>query len=293
MVPASSSISVVRSKRIFKIKHNADGTIQHYKAHLVAQGFTQTLGVDFFETFSPVIKPATTRIILTLAASYQWPVHQLNFNNAFLNGILEEKVYMRQPAGFINSHFSTHVCQLNRAIYGLKQAPRAWFDKLRVTLLSWRFQHSKAYSSLFFLHTHDKVLFILIYVDDVLVTSKKVEFLKSFIANLHKFFSVKDLGFLHYFLGIQIRRSPAGFFLNQEQYITDLLTKLNMNQSSSCPTLIVVGNDLCSTKTDLLVHPSYYRSALGALQYLTSTRPDISFAINRLSQFLHSPRLVH
>lgn len=108
-----------------------------YKAYLVAQGFTQTPGVDNFETFSPVIKPATTRIILTLAASLQWSVHQLDFNNAFLNEILQEMVYMTKPQGFIDFQFPSHVYQLNKAIYWLKQGPRAWFEKLRVTLLSW------------------------------------------------------------------------------------------------------------------------------------------------------------
>lgn len=158
LVPYSPSMSTVGSKWIFKIKHNSDGSIQRYKARLVAQGFTQTPCVDYFETFSPFIKPATTRIILTLTASLQWPVHQLDFNNAFLNGILQEKVYMSQPTGFVDPNFLSHVCQLNKALYGLKQAPRAWFDKLRLTLLSWGFQHSKADSSLFFFKTSDKTL---------------------------------------------------------------------------------------------------------------------------------------
>lgn len=108
---------------------------------------------------------------MTLAASCNWPVHQLDINNAFLNGNLQEKVFMYQPQGFIDSTFPSHVCQINKALYGFKQAPRSWFDKLRFTLLDWGFHNNKANSSLFHLHEHNKILFILIYVDDMLVAS--------------------------------------------------------------------------------------------------------------------------
>lgn len=114
--------------------------------------------------------------------------------------------------------------------------PRAWFIKLKMTLVNWDFQHSRANPSLFFLHTNGKILYILIYVDDVLVTSNNVEYLKNFISDLSKNFSVKDIGMLHYFLGIQVRRTAKGFFLNQEQYITDLLVRFDMQKSAPCPT---------------------------------------------------------
>lgn len=117
------------------IKHNADSSIQRYKAHLVAKGFHQAPGFDFLKTFSLVIKPATIKIILTIAASLHWLVHQLDINNAFLNGSLQEKVFMSQPQDFDHPQFPHHVCQLNKARYSLKQAPHAWFDKLRHTLL--------------------------------------------------------------------------------------------------------------------------------------------------------------
>jgi hypothetical protein len=133
---------------VFRVKENSDGTVNRYKARLVAKGFHQLQCFDFTETFSPVVKPITIRLILTLVISYKWPIKQLYVNNAFLNGILEEEVYMQQPQGF-ESGDSGLVCKLHKALYGLKQAPRQWFDRLKVTLLHFGFQASKCDPSLF------------------------------------------------------------------------------------------------------------------------------------------------
>ena len=149
LVPWNSSYNVVGAKWVFKLKYNADGSIQRHKARLVAKGFHQNPGIDFHETFSPVVKSQTIRIILSLAVSHGWSIKQLDVNNAFFNGELTETVYMTQPEGFVHSQYPTHICQLVKALYGLKQAPRAWFDKLKFTLLQWGFLESKADVSLF------------------------------------------------------------------------------------------------------------------------------------------------
>ena len=129
-------MKIVDNKWIFRIKYHADGSIQRYKARLVAKGFQQTPDVDFVETFSPVIKPCTIRVIFTLAAAYNWDIQQVDVNNAFLNGDLQEVVYMNQPTSFVNAAKLDHVCKLQKALFGLKQAPRAWFGKLKQALLS-------------------------------------------------------------------------------------------------------------------------------------------------------------
>jgi len=160
-------VQPIGCKWIFKIKYNADGSFQRNKARLVAKGFHQQQGFDYFETFSPVIKPVTIRIILTLALQLNWSVNQIDINNAFLYGDLEESIYMIQPPGFETGD-SNIVCKLNKALYGLKQAPRSWFHKLCTTLISLGFHPTKSDTSLF-LHFHNNItIFVLIYVITVL-----------------------------------------------------------------------------------------------------------------------------
>ena len=127
-------MKLVGNKWIFRVKQNSDGTINRYKARLVAKGFLQTEGVDYQETFSPVVKAATIRIVLSMDVINNWKLRQVDINNAFLNGELTETVYMPQPEGFVDTDHPRYVCKLKKALYGLKQAPRAWFDKLRSVL---------------------------------------------------------------------------------------------------------------------------------------------------------------
>ena len=148
LVDLPASRTAIGCKWVFRVKENPDGSVNKYKVRLVAKGFHQQLGFDYKETFSPIIKLVTIRLILSLAVSHNWPLQHLDFNNPFLNGVLEEEVYMTQPPGFVSSN-KQQVCRLHRAIYGLKQAPRAWFDKLKATLLSFGFSSSKCDPSLF------------------------------------------------------------------------------------------------------------------------------------------------
>lgn len=192
-------------------------------------------------------------------------MHQIDINSAFLNGQLHETVYMAQPEGFVDSAHPTHVCKLNKALYGLKQAPRRWFDRLRNTLLSWGFTHSKADTSFFFLHKFDMVLVSLIYVDDIIVTSNKISHLTEFTTKLNNMFTLKDLGPLHFFLGIQVHRNDVGFYLNQSQYIQDLLIKFGMKNSSPCSTPMAVNTNLNSTISESLPNPTDYIRLIGSL----------------------------
>ena len=145
---------MVQCNWVFRTKLKVDGSLDKYKARLVAKGFQQTPGVDFFETFSPVVKASTIRIIFTLAVSRGWDIQQIDINNAFLNGDLHEEVFMSQPDGFVDQAKPTYVCKLHKALYGLKQAPRAWFETLRGALLTWGFHNSVSDTSLFYSHKH-------------------------------------------------------------------------------------------------------------------------------------------
>lgn len=202
LVPFSQSLNVIGNKWIFKIKKNPDGSVQRYKVRLVAKGFHQNPGIDYFETFSPVVKASTVRIILSIVVHRGWKLRQLDFNNAFLNGSLDENVYMVQPPGYVDKQYPTHVCKLNRAIYGLKQVPRAWNTTLKNALLSWGFVNARSGSSLFVYRSGSDVILLLVYVDDVIITGSSPHLIDNLIATLDKQFALKDLGLLSYFLGI-------------------------------------------------------------------------------------------
>lgn len=149
LVPRPPGVNVVSGKWIYRHKLKPDGSLDQYKARWVLRGFTQWPGVDFGETFSPVVKPATVRTVLIIALANDWPVHQLDINNAFLNDTLTEIVYCKQPSGFVDTTRASHVCRLNRSLYGLRQAPRAWFSRIATFLASMGFVASKAGPSLF------------------------------------------------------------------------------------------------------------------------------------------------
>ncbi|KAK2457784.1 putative mitochondrial protein [Trifolium repens] len=293
LVGRSSAPNLVGCKWVFRIKRNPDGSIDRYKARLVAKGFHQRPGCDYTETFSPVVKPVTIRIILALAVRQGWSVRQLDVNNAFLQGTLNEEVYMDQPPGFVNKSFPDHVCRLKKALYGLKQAPRAWYMELRVFLLSIGFVNSTADASLFIQRTPSATLYLLVYVDDIIVTGSSSTELSGLIATLAARFSLKDLGYLNYFLGVEVIPSAAGMFLSQRKYITDLLQKSGMTEAKPASTPLTATPPLLKNSGDPLPSPTEYRALVGSLQYLSLTRPDIAFATNKLAQFMQNPSTMH
>jgi Reverse transcriptase (RNA-dependent DNA polymerase) len=174
LVNPPPNANIISCKWLFKIKCHADGTIARYKARLVAKGYTQEEGLDYFDTFSPVVKPTTIRTVLTIVLAQKWHIHQLDVNNASLHGELQEIIFMQQPPGFRDPLNSHKICLLNKALYGLKQAPRAWFTKLKTFLLDRHFVCSQSDNSLFIFTSHNIVLYLLVYVDDIIITGNQV-----------------------------------------------------------------------------------------------------------------------
>ena len=163
--------NIIDCKWVYKVKRRADGSIDRYKARLVAKGYKQRYGIDYEDTFSPVVKAATIRLILSIAVSKGWTLRQLDVQNAFLHGVLEEEVYMRQPPGYVDKDRPNWVCKLDKALYGLKQAPRAWYARLCGKLETLGFVPSKADTSLFYYQKGQHTIFVLVYVDDIIVAS--------------------------------------------------------------------------------------------------------------------------
>jgi hypothetical protein len=196
---------------VFKVKTKSDGSIDCYKARLVAKGHKQRYGIDYEDTFSPIVKAATIRLVLSLAVSSGWSLRQLDVRNAFLHGYLEEEVFMRQPPGYENKNHPHYVCELDKALYGLKQAPRAWYSRLSSKLQQLGFQPSKADVSLLFYNKGGITIFLLIYVDDIIVASSSSAATTALLADLNKEFAIKNLGDLHYFLGIEVKKMGLVF----------------------------------------------------------------------------------
>ncbi|KAI5336302.1 hypothetical protein L3X38_015569 [Prunus dulcis] len=293
LVPHSPLHAPVGCKWVFRIKRNSDGSFERYKARLVAKGFHQQPGLDFTETFSPVVKPATVRTVLSLAVSRGWSLRQLDVKNAFLHGFLDDDVYMTQPPGFVDPTRPHYVCKLHKALYGLKQAPRAWFHRISTFLLSTGFTQSRADASLFTYHHAHHTIFLLLYVDDIVITGSHSGFLQQFISALGCEFEIKDLGALSYFLGLQVTTSNGCLHLSQLQYAHDLLKRSHMLDCKPTSTPLAAKISLSASDGDLLSSPTSYRELVGCLQYLTITRPDLAFAVNTVAQYMSAPRTSH
>ena len=202
---------------------------------------------------------------------------------------------MHQPPGFEDPEKTIFVCKLDKALYGLKQAPRAWYSRLSDKLIQLGFQASKADTSLFYFSKGGITMFILVYVDDIIVASSSEVAMTTLLQDLKGEFALKDLGPLHYFLGIEVTKVRDGIVLTQEKYASDLLKRVGMGDCKSVNTPLSSSEKL-SLFEGTPLGPSdatRYRSVIGALQYLTLTRPDIAFVVNKVCQFLHAPTTTH
>ncbi|CAL2258010.1 unnamed protein product [Prunus armeniaca] len=250
---------------IYTIKLKADGSIERYKARLVAKGYTQRYGVDYQETFAPVAKINTVRILISLSANLDWPLHQFDVKNAFLHGDLEEEVYMDPlPRCNLSSEKKHYMCKLKKSLYGLKQSPKAWFGRLTKSM--WAFGYKQS--------------------DDPDERKALQEYLS-------KEFEMKHLGTLKYFLGIEVSRSQQGIFLSQRKYVMDLLTETGMLGFKPVNTPMEENHKLGECTDHKPTNKDQYQRLVGRLIYLSHTRPDITHVVSVVSQFLHSPSEVH
>ncbi|KAA0033083.1 copia protein [Cucumis melo var. makuwa] len=281
-------------KWVFKIKRNEKGEVERYKARLVAKGYSQRKGIDYDEVFAPVARLETIRLLIALAAQNNWKIFQMDVKSAFLNGYLEEEVYLEQPPGYSVKGQEDKVLKLKKALYGLKQAPRMWNSRINKYFLDNGYLRCPYEHSLYIkVNGHGDILVVCLYVDDLIFTGNCASMFEDLKKAMTQEFEMTDIGLMSYYLGIEVKQSEEGIFISQERYTRDILEKFNMMNSKSVATPIETGTKLSKHEEGDDVDPSYFKSLVGSLRYLTCTRPDILFSVGLVSRFMESPTTTH
>lgn len=300
LVPKPENASVVQCKWLFKIKKESDNL--RYKTRLVAKGFTQKEGIDYTEIFAPVAKFTTVKIMLALVAQFDWEMIQMDVKIAFLHGDLDRDIYMHQPEGYVDKDKSGHVCLLKKALYGLKQSPRQWNLKFDDCMKSLGFDRSKFDHCLYFKNLKLKPVFLLLYVDDMLLIGPSMSEISIVKQNLSKSFEMKDLGNAKHILGMDIVRDRTAnkLVLKQTDYVFKILAKFCMSNAKGVrvpmASHFILSKFQCpetnAEKKDMETVP--YASAIGSVMYLmVSTRPDLAYSVSCLSRYMANPGRTH
>ena len=284
--------SIISCKWVYKIKTKSDGSIERYKAHLVAKRYAQEYGINYEETFAHVTRITFVHSLLAIVAVHQWPLFQMDVKNAFLNSDLTEEVYMQAPPGY--SDCPNKVCLFRCALYGLKQAPRTWFAKFSSIVHKFGFSSSSHDTALFIICRSNKgMILLLLYVDDMIITGNDHSSISDFKQFLHQQFEIKDLGHLSYFLGLEVSSDSSGYYLSQAKYASDLLSRAGLTDTKLVSTLLEMNTRLTPLDSTPLSDATLYHQLVGSLVYLTVTRPDIPYVVHLVSQFLSTPHSTH
>jgi transposase InsO family protein len=302
-VPRPAGRNIVGCKWVFRLKRKADGSVDKYKARLVARGFTQIYGVDYYDTYSPVARLASFRLILAVAARNDWDVEAFDFNSAYLNGELDadEEIYMQEPPGYESGEAGS-VKRLLKALYGLKQAGRKWYDALRAAVTDLGFRVTKADPGVFTARIEDDVLILAVHVDDCAMTGSSPKLILLYKEKLNARYALTDLGEVSWLLGIQVTHDCAtrSISLSQKAYIESIIARFSLADAKAYSTPMVPSAsyskaDSPASATEAAhMRKVPYREAIGSLMYASvATRPDITFAVSTLSQFLENPGEAH
>jgi hypothetical protein len=249
------------------------------KERLVAKGFSQVEGLDFGETFAPVVRLEAIRILLAYASHHEMKLYQMDMKSAFLNGFINELVYVDQPFGFEDPRYPNHIYRLSKALYGLKQAPRAWYECLRDFLIEKGFTIGKVDTTLFTKKLNGKTFICQVYIDDIIFGSTNEDYCKEFDKLMSKEFEMSMIGELTFFLGFQLKQIREGIFISQEKYTKDLLKRFKMDDCKPIKTLMSSNGYLNLDEGGKPVHQTLYCFMIGSLLYLTASRPDIMFSV--------------
>ena len=279
-------------KWIFKRKLKVDGTIEKYKARLVVKGFRQTEGVDYFDTYAPVSRKTSIRIVIALAALFDMEIHQMDVKTAFLNGELEEEIYMEQPEGFVVPGKEHQVCKLVKSLYGLKQAPKQWHEKFDRIMLSNGFHINECDKCVYSKGSGRDCVVVCLYVDDMIIIGSN-DRISSTKKMLSQHFDMKDLGIADVILGMKITKTSEGYALSQSHYVKQVLDKFDKDSKAMSRTPIEFN---CNLKKNFgkSVNQLEFSRVIGSLMYIMNcTRPDIANSVSRLSRYTSNPNEEH
>lgn len=280
-------------KWLYKTKCAADGSVQNHKARLVAKGYAEKIGIDYNETYYALVaRFDTIRTVLELVAQYKWLVYQFYVKSTFLNGELNKDVYVDQRQGYEegNEH---KVYKLKKALYGRKQVPRAWYSRIDTYLLKNGFKRRENEHTLYIKSNGNDILILCLYVDDLIYTSSSDLLVEEFSKAMMTEFEMTDLGLLKYFLGIEVTQMNDGIFISQERYFSNMIHKRKMGNCKPMSTPMNTTEKFFVEDGAEKVDAQSYRSLVGILLYITTTRPDIMHAVGLISRFMKSPSKIH
>ncbi|GJV24652.1 retrovirus-related pol polyprotein from transposon TNT 1-94 [Tanacetum coccineum] len=293
LVPQPKNMTIIGTKWVFRNKLDENGVVSRNKARLVAQGYNQQEGIDYDETYAPVARLESIRILLAYACALDFKLFQMDVKSAFLNGFINEEVYVAQPPGFIDFEKPDHVYKLKKALYGLKQAPKAWYDRLKAFLIKHEYKMGMVDNTLFTKKKSSNLIIVQIYVDDIIFGSTCQDMCDEFAKIMHDEFEMSMMGELNFFLGLQIKQMEDGIFFNQSKYIKEMLKKFGLEDSKPMKTPMSSDTKLTKDEECESVDSTKYRGMIGSLLYLTASRPDIMFSVCLCARFQEAPKTSH
>ncbi|GKB83863.1 putative ribonuclease H-like domain-containing protein [Tanacetum coccineum] len=280
-------------KNLKRNKKDERGIVIRNKVILVAQGYTQKEGIDCDEVFALVARYEAISLFLAYALFKDFVVYQMDVKSAFLYGKIEEEVYVCQPPGFEDPDFPDRVYKVEKALYGLHQAPRAWYETLSTYLLDNGFQRGKIDKTLFIKRYKGDILLVQVYVDDIIFGSTKMELCIAFEKLMHEKFQMSSMGELTFFLGLQVKQKKDGIFISQDKYVDEILKKFGFTEVKTASTPMETQKPLLKDEDGEEVDVHMYRSMIGSLMYLTSSRPDIMFVVCACARYQVNPKVSH
>ncbi|GJQ91505.1 retrovirus-related pol polyprotein from transposon TNT 1-94 [Tanacetum coccineum] len=293
LVPQPKNMTIIETKWIFRNKLDENGIVSQNKARLVSQGYNQQEGIDYDETYAPVARLKSIMILLAYACALDFKLFQMDVKSAFLNGFINEEVYVAQPLGFIEFKKPDHVYELKNALYDLKQAPKAWYDRLKSFLIKHEYKMGMVDNTLFTKKKGSNLIIVQIYVDDIIFDSTCQDMCDEFAKIMHDEFEMSMVGELNFFLRLQIKQIEDGIFFNQSKYIKEMLKKFGLEESKPMKTPMSSDTKLTKDKECESLDSTKYQDMIGSLLYLTASRPDIMFSVCLCVRFQEAPKTSH